>query len=270
MPKIYNIHNFELFFTNNINNQNPPYDELDYCVCNSYEHVMRLIKEIKMPLRYASPTLWSNKEILMAAIKNNTHDFVCASEELKNDKDICLELINIEPLLLFVNIPEKFQHDEDIVFIVVSKNPILYARVPEQFRKNKEITLIALSAMGSLLPLASDELKDDKEVVLAAISSKAFSSPTDTTFVHASKRLRSDPEFVLECLLINPKTFENADHKFHHNRQFLEIFEKNAPQEHKESLFYNKCIETLNILREQEWLENNTTINNNSKSITKF
>lgn len=72
-------------------------------------------------------------------------------------------------------------------------------KVPEQFRDNYDVMKAVCSKIPNCLYLASDRLKDNEEIVLTACFGDAWNYMGPIEF--ASKRLKSDKEFISKCFL---------------------------------------------------------------------
>jgi hypothetical protein len=82
---------------------------------------------------------WSDKELVLEAVKQNGRSLKYASEELKNDKEVVLEAVKEYGYSLYHS-SEELKNDKEVVLEAVKKN-------------------------SNSLDFASEELKNDKEVV---------------------------------------------------------------------------------------------------------
>ena len=90
-------------------------------------------------LKYASPELRADKEVVLAAVKNSGAQLKYASPELRADKEVVLAAVNNTGYALQFASPE--------------------------LRADKEVVLAAVENKDFAIQFASDELKRDKDVI---------------------------------------------------------------------------------------------------------
>ena len=127
--------------------------------------------------------LRGDKEVVLAAVKNDARALEFASDNLKNDKEIVLTAVQSKGEAL------KFASDK--------------------LKNDKEIVLTAAQNYGSFLQYASEELKNDREFVLTAVRFKAVTFP-ELVLQFASDDLKNDKEIVLTAVRNNGGTLKFA------------------------------------------------------------
>lgn len=131
-----------------------------------------------LDIKYCSPELVSNIEILKAAIYQNYF----ALKEIKNiinpytnklvicDKELMLQLIK-ENVKVFRDTGSDLKNDKEVVLYVVKKDGSLLKEANERIQNDKEVLLTALS--NSIFSISGarihEELKNDKEVALKVL-----------------------------------------------------------------------------------------------------
>jgi hypothetical protein len=139
--------------------------------------------ETGVALRCASIDLRGDREIVLAAVSKHGHSLQYASKELKNDREIGLRAM--------ANDRSNRQY---YTFLQCSK----------ELRANREFALVGVTKCGRSLRFVSDELKNDREIVLTAIAND--DTQFGVAFDTCSLRLRQDPDFVLEALMLSVNT----------------------------------------------------------------
>jgi hypothetical protein len=141
-------------------------------------------------LRYASAELKNDREIVMAALKEDSYAFVSASEELKNDKEVVLAAL---------------KNRGDVM-----------RYISEALKNDREIVIAALKVDASALQYASDELKNDREFLLSIM---VFSKDA---LKYASSQMRKDLQIkesivtsfeIINNDKIDVRFFESNEHK---------------------------------------------------------
>lgn len=145
------------------------------------------------------------------------------------------------------NIPINFRNDFDIVMLSVSKNGNSLEFSSENLKNNYDIVLAAITQNGNSLQYASNEMKNNKKIVVIAMKHHK------NNFKYASELLRNDQELL-----------EN----------YIELYLKDTSITNKivESSFYKECVNKLNVIKENQWLEKHIPINDSEPNhkINKF
>ena len=143
-------------------------------------------------------TLRDDKDIVKAAVRNDSSAYEYASERLKADPEIISEALkNDNCSYAFRYFDDKLKADKSLVLKAVSRDPNTLAEVSDQFKADREVVLTALQAEqnGSCLEYAADVLKDDKEIVMEACKANSAGA-----LEYASANLRGDETFVLSVI----------------------------------------------------------------------
>ena len=125
-------------------------------------------------------------------------------DSLKKDKEIVLAAVKQDGSVLeFAD--DIFKKDKEIVLAAVKQDGGALQYADDIFKKDKEIVLEAVKASGYTLQYADDSLKKDKEIVLAAVKQYA------NALEHADDSLKKDKEIVLIAVKQYGTTLEYAD-----------------------------------------------------------
>lgn len=155
---------------------------------NDRDVVFTAVKKHGWELKYANPSFFNDKEIVLAALKKgkNCYEEIIglASVKLKNDDEVALTALKNSVYCLKL-LPSKYSDNKELIMKMKLYDLV---GVSERLRNDKEVVLMSVSLVGENLEFASKELQDDKEVVLAAVKNSAC----HTAMSFASERLRGD------------------------------------------------------------------------------
>ena len=134
---------------------------------NDKEVVMAAVKNNGQALEFASPSLQEDKEVVMAAVRNDGSAIQFASALLQKDKDVLLASVKNNIYALYTY--RELQHDKDIFMAAV---PIGYSLqfASNALRNDKEFILSLVKKNGMALEFASFTLKQDKDIIFAALT----------------------------------------------------------------------------------------------------
>jgi hypothetical protein len=109
---------------------------------------------------------------------------------LKNDREIVLAAVTQNSLALKFT-SDELKNDHEIVVAAVNQNARAFQYASDEMKNDREIVLAAMNQNGDALKHASDELKNDREIVLAAVKNKG------TSLCFVSKELKNDCEILI-------------------------------------------------------------------------
>ena len=124
------------------------------------------MKKTGIALEYASEELQQDREIVLAAVKEDGWALQYASEEL--------------------------QRDPDIVVAAVKHNGWTLQSASEELRRDRDFLLAAVSLSGCALKFAADNIRCDRAVVLAAVLQD------ESALEYADESLQRDERFLRE------------------------------------------------------------------------
>lgn len=145
------------------------------------ESALKAVTANGLEIKYCSPELISNVNVLLAAIKQNYYALreirivriPNTTELVINNKELMFELIKVNPKV-YRDIGIKLKDDEELTYFAVSKCGDVLKDASKRLQNNKKILLAALS--NSIYALdgsrIDDELKNDKDVALAILEHK--------------------------------------------------------------------------------------------------
>ena len=141
-------------------------------------------------LELFSNILWKEKEVVLAAVKKNEDALKYASPRLKDDKDIVLEAIKSSSVVSALRYASpRLKDDKDVVLEAVEHDGEALEFASPRLQDDKDIVLEAVKERKYALQYASPRLKDDKDVVLKAVKHDG------DALQYASPRLQKEKEF---------------------------------------------------------------------------
>ena len=179
------------------------------------------------PLYYLSENLRNDKEIALEMIKKDIYNLDYVSDTLKNDNDFMLKVLNMDSCYNWFDsksIAEEFfeknlenNKNNDVL---LARSNVSFFELTEEQRLDKELALKVLSTNGYQLKyFTSEKIKSDKDIVLAAIHSY------DKALKWASNSLKNDPEVVLLAVDRNITNLKYASNRIKNNKEeMLKIF----------------------------------------------
>ena len=178
------------------------------------EKAIRKVSANGEQLKNLDDKLKSNKEVVLAAVKQNERAFLYASENLKLDKEFILEAVKLNGAALSY-IADNYKGDKEIVLAAVKQNGMVLNYATDKLKNDKEVVLTAVNKRGDALYYASDKLKDDKEIVLAAVKSNSLSLDD------ASERLKDDKEIVLAAVMFGAYALDYASDRLKNDKEIV-------------------------------------------------
>lgn len=198
-----------------------------------YSEIKALLREIanqhgENVFARVNEELRSNREFVLAAVKQNCKCLKYIAEDLRSDKYIFLAAHNSP----HSSVNSVLEHAgdrvcalKDVVLAAVSVMGFELEYASKELQDDREVVLTAVNNMGGALKYASANLRSDKKLVLRAIKSSYKIAPHYYTYTedyfrevifsleHAGEDLKGDREVVLSAvgLLGSQLEFANDD-----------------------------------------------------------
>ena len=158
--------------------------------------VLAAARQDGLVLPFVAEALRGDKEIALAAVKENADALRHASAEMQADRGIVLAVARQIGSALR-NASGALQDDPDVVRAAVLQQGMALQYASVRLRADPTVVLTAVQRAGKALRFASEALRDDSDVVLAAVL------PQGIALKHASRRLRAD--FMMVLAAIQPR-----------------------------------------------------------------
>jgi len=160
----------------------------------------------------------NDKEIVMAAVKENGKALRHASEELQADKKIIMQALKKDGrALLFAS--KSLKADKEVVMEAVKQDGHSFEYASKELRSDKEVVMEAVKQQGRSFEYASKELQADKDVVIATIKS----GYPDVLRYHSeiTKKLRADKEVMMAAVKKNGEVLYSAHPKLKSDKELV-------------------------------------------------
>lgn len=150
-----------------------------------------------LPFQVAPLSDKRNRELVLAAVRQDWHALKYATEEFRQDKAIVLAALERDGRAL------RYAHanlrlDRDVVLAAVRQNGCSLPYAEGHLRQDREVVLAAVQSRGHMLCYAAEEHRRDRKVVLAAVRQDGYA------IRYVSNQLRWDPEVLLSATWQNP------------------------------------------------------------------
>jgi hypothetical protein len=176
--------------------------------------VLAAVKQNGRALEYVSEELKSDKEVVLAAVAQTVAALKYVSEELKGDKEVILVVVTQNGWAL--NYASKeLKGDKEVVLAAVKQNRNALEYASEELKADKEFMMAAVTKNIHALEYASEDLKRDKEFILAAVNQYG------AALKYASEELKSDREIVLAAVTQDGVALEYASEELKGDKEFI-------------------------------------------------
>merc|ERR1712139_499250 len=139
-----------------------------------------------------------DRDVILAAVENDSSALQFGSAAARNDKDIVLAAVKLRGEVLCWAAPE-LQADREIVLAAVEKDGKALQYAAEELQNDRAVVMQAIQKDGGeVLEFASQELRGDKDFLMA-VEHVALEYPF-SALEYASAELQADKELVLAAL----------------------------------------------------------------------
>jgi hypothetical protein len=188
---------------------------------DDYDIVFELVHNEPHDYQYASERLKKDITIINCAIKNKsryqrTNGFQYLSKELKDNFDIVMSSIIVDPMSLYYA-SDKMKDNDEIATTTVSKNFDAYKYISHRLKKNKKIILkvLNISFANTIVEQIPKEMFDDDEIAMLLIKKHGnYIYKLPKNYLH--KR-----EYVLQASKTCQNLLENAPNEFRKDKEII-------------------------------------------------
>ena len=146
-------------------------------------------------VEFIPKSIIENKEYALNMIQKTCNTYLSLSDNLKEDRDICLEAVKNG--LCISKISPLFKDDKEIALSAVKSSYRKYEFISERLKKDRDIVLTTFKNITySFSATVPFEVSDDKSLILESITS----NNTLILFNIISDRLKSDKEVALKLV----------------------------------------------------------------------
>ncbi len=185
----------------------------------NYLKNIELEKIVNSNGQYKIPFLWKNDfDVVLSAVQNGCCNLRSIPLQWRTNKQIMSAFLTNNPLNL--RLLPQFQDDEEIVCLLIMKNPFTLQHASQRLKNTASVVRLATMTKNfSMLNFASDELKNNRVFMMEMIRRGRIFA-----FSHVSDQLKNNAEFLLEVLMKEsyPTTiFYQIPNKFRMNEDFV-------------------------------------------------
>jgi hypothetical protein len=176
-------------------------ENIDPNLLNDKLFMMEMVHTNPFTLLFASEWLKMDRELVTTAMKKDTFAFSMASDALLDNQSFILEYIKFASTIDFswlLFISNRLKNDRAFSLEIIKNDSNALAYLNESIRDDEIVVLAAVSKHPSSLKYANSRLKNSRSFIFKVVNENETHSPGP--FRYASRDLRSDKEFVLECL----------------------------------------------------------------------
>ncbi len=142
--------------------------DIDGSLKKDRDIVLAAVKENGLALRYANKCLKKDREIVLTAVQQDGWALEYADESFKKNREIVLTAVQ-QDSRAFHCANETLKKDREIVLAAVKQDGWLLKYSDESLKKDREIVLAAVKQHGWALQYADANLKKDREIVWTAV-----------------------------------------------------------------------------------------------------
>ncbi|EFC46261.1 predicted protein [Naegleria gruberi] len=189
-------------------------------ILDEKEIVLNSVNKNGMNLR-KFPSFALDRDVVLAAIKQNGTIFQTIDEKWKEDLEIVSTAIDSDPMNLKF-LPNHFKSDRSLVMKAVTSNGFALKFAGSSFQRDKQIVLSSFTSNGKAVEFVHKSLWLDEEIVRCA------SRKTGRCLFHASECIKSNKELALQIIQKFPEGFTYLSNSLKTDRDFiLSAIEKN-------------------------------------------
>lgn len=150
-----------------------------------------------LPFQVAPLSDKRNKELVLAAVRQDWHALKYATEDFRQDKTVVLAAIERDGRAL------RYAHanlrlDKEVVLAAVRQNGSALPYAEGHLRQDRDVVLAAVQSRGFMLCYAAEEHRRDREVAIAACKTDGYA------IRYVAGKLKSDAQVLMTAALQNP------------------------------------------------------------------
>ena len=170
----------------------------------------------KNGLRLQGSPWTNNREVVLAAVRNDGRALLFASKELRADRDVVLAAVQQTfRAYQYVDANGGAAEDHEVMLAMLPHRGMLLELLSANERDDRGLVLAAVRNNGMALEWASERLRGDGEVALAAIGQ------CGRALQLAAEALQQDRAFMLAAVQCRPDALQWADASLRGDRAFM-------------------------------------------------
>ena len=156
-------------------------------------HIYQFVNYTRIPKQF-----WSDRDFVLAAVKQDGDALKYAAASLKKDKGIVLAAVKRGTLsgfsLAFWYADASLRRDKEFVLAAVKEDGSALEYAHKKLKRNRKIVLTAIEQDGTALRYAAASLRRDKKIVLTAVKQNGWA------LQYAAASLRRDKKILLAAV----------------------------------------------------------------------
>ena len=198
-------------------------------------YVMQAIRSHTIWFRYACPTMYSDKEVILCYLGslvrntefNRSEDVTWILSKVPlpflQDRDIAMAAVKADgtSLKLF---SDDLQDDRVLALIAVNSSALALRDVLPKFRKDIGIVLAAVQKYPTALQFAATHLRSDRHIVEEAIKKDG------TTLQFADEVLKDDLMLAIQAIGQNPRAYHHISDGLKRSHTLVQLAATKCPQ----------------------------------------
>ena len=178
------------------------------------KEALEIVKSSAYELANLSAEFKKDKEIVLEAVKLEGIVIEFADDSLKQDKEIVLEAVKSNGgAIQFAD--DNLKNDKEVVLEAIKNDGYALEHLDQVFRKDREVVMLSVKNNGAALTLADDSLKKDREIVVEAIKQWGVA------IQYADDVFKKDREVVLMAVEQNGSAIEYVDDSFKKDKEIV-------------------------------------------------
>lgn len=167
------------------------------------------------------------KEYALIGVRHYAEVYSSLSTDLKNDKDIALALVKIQPHYVYQLGKKIVSHPELAPYVLDQCYQLDYKDYKVHLSNRTHLLRAVKHCATNIIKNSEGTHKDDVNFILSALSGNNYGDVDKEIFRYASKRLRSDIGFLKRVLAVRPELFQELDNHLKKRRDLALITVQN-------------------------------------------
>lgn len=159
------------------------------------------VQKHNWPPHYVNPSLWEDRDFVLAEVKKDGSALECVSDSLKKDKELVSIAVRQHRWALQYA-DSSLRGDREIVLAGVRRHGWALEYADPLLWRDKEFVLCVVKNNGEAFRFADESLKNDKEFVLRVVKENGWA------LKYAGKSLKRDREMLSVAAENNDKIIE--------------------------------------------------------------
>lgn len=184
---------------------------------------IQLVSENGLELENLDSVFQNNKNVVLAAVRQNGRALAFAHPRLQNDNEVVREALKDEEDTDFIieHAGENFKNHREALLELIRTNEMAIGYGNDELVEDKAFILDAIDANPMVIQLLDESLKNDKEIVTRALMAMSLLGQNPAILLQfVGDQLRSFAKAYIR-VLINPLHLNHLDELFKNDRDIV-------------------------------------------------